>query len=344
MNSSHFTVAGLGAVSPAGWDVSALRRAVLEDQSLPIRDGRREGSRIATRTRPVPRPAARLPFLRHARLRRCSSITRFCVAAALQTLDQARRDAIRDGRYRLGILFVFMNGCVNYSNRFFGEVLADPGLASPILFPETVFNAPASHLAAMLGSTGPSTTLIGDSAHYLAGLEQAMEWLLDDRVDGALVVGGEELDWLSSETATLFSRRAITSEGAGALLLEKPADPDEKPLLTALTPAFTYSLRQPRTTAVETAWQTLCAGEVEGETVKDPPTVIHGREHQPDHHRYSPDQVLGDGLGAALALQCVFAVSLLSQADHETVRVFHEGTNLQAIGARFDRAPTSSGH
>ena len=54
---------------------------------------------------------------------------------------------------------------------------------------ETVFNAPASHLAAMLESRGPAYTLIGDSAQFLGGMDLGIEWLLDNQVDGVLVVG-----------------------------------------------------------------------------------------------------------------------------------------------------------
>ena len=48
---------------------------------------------------------------------------------------------------------------IRYSERFFGEVLENPATASPMLFPETVMNAPASHMAAYLGCTGSSSPL-----------------------------------------------------------------------------------------------------------------------------------------------------------------------------------------
>jgi len=35
----------------------------------------------------------------------------------------------------------------------YDETLRDPTTASPLFFPETVFNAPASHIAALLGTT-----------------------------------------------------------------------------------------------------------------------------------------------------------------------------------------------
>jgi len=39
-----------------------------------------------------------------------------------------------------------------------------------MIFPETVFNSSASHLAAYLGSAGVNYTLVGDAGTFLQGL------------------------------------------------------------------------------------------------------------------------------------------------------------------------------
>jgi 3-oxoacyl-(acyl-carrier-protein) synthase len=71
------------------------------------------------------------------------------------------------------------SGCVNYSSRFYSETLKDPATASPLVFPETVFNAPASHLSAFLGNSAINYTLVGDSGTFLIGLAMAAQWLSD---------------------------------------------------------------------------------------------------------------------------------------------------------------------
>ena len=71
-----------------------------------------------------------------------------------------------------------MSGSVNYSRRFYDETLKDPATASPLVFPETVFNAPASHLAALLGTTAINYTLVGDPGTFLQGIALAADWLL----------------------------------------------------------------------------------------------------------------------------------------------------------------------
>ena len=65
--------------------------------------------------------------------------------------------SVQSGALRLGIVACTMAGSVAYSRRFYEEVLREPATASPLVFPETVFNAPASHLAAYLGTLRPVT-------------------------------------------------------------------------------------------------------------------------------------------------------------------------------------------
>jgi 3-oxoacyl-(acyl-carrier-protein) synthase len=106
--------------------------------------------------------------------------------------------------------------------------------ASPLLFPETVFNAPASHLAAILGINGASYTVVGDGAVGILALKLAEDLLASDDLDFCLVVGAEEIDPLVCEAYRQWrflknpneptSRGMIMSEGAGAVLLERSAE------------------------------------------------------------------------------------------------------------------------
>src|SRR5437016_5505428 len=213
-------VHGIGAVSPAGWGVLPLREALAKGEPMPARELARPGWTRSLRVRPVPPPSPRPNFLTHARLRRTSPITQYAVAAALESLgDDAAR--VSGGSLRLGIIFCVMTGCVSYSRRFYDETLKDPATASPLLFPETVFNAPASHLAALLDTTAVNYTLVGDPGTFLQGLALAADWLQDGRVEGCLVVGAEEIDWLTADAYGLFARRIILSDGAGAVYLRR---------------------------------------------------------------------------------------------------------------------------
>jgi 3-oxoacyl-(acyl-carrier-protein) synthase len=102
------------------------------------------------------------------------------------------------------------------------------------LFPETVFNAPASHLAAILGITGATYTLVGDGAVGLLAIKMAEDLMASEALDYCLVVGTEEIDWLLCDAYRRWRllrlappiepfskqrRGMILSEGAGAILL-----------------------------------------------------------------------------------------------------------------------------
>ena len=53
---SRIFVAGLGAVSPAGWNVAALREALNKSEPLPVQPLERPGGDQSLRARLVPAP------------------------------------------------------------------------------------------------------------------------------------------------------------------------------------------------------------------------------------------------------------------------------------------------
>jgi 3-oxoacyl-(acyl-carrier-protein) synthase len=181
-------------------------------------------------------PALRVPgtVAAHPRLRRSSAISRFAAAAGLSALQDAGIDFEKIAA-RVALIFATSNGGVIYTKRFYHEIVsAGPQAASPLLFPETVFNAPASHLAAILGITGATYTLVGDGAVGLLALQMAEDLMRNRELDYCLVVAAEEVDWLLCDAyrkwrllrrgAPIESfhkspRGMILSEGAGAILI-----------------------------------------------------------------------------------------------------------------------------
>jgi len=333
-------ICGVGAVSPAGWGVRALRESLARGQPLPLKELPRPGWSEPLRVRAVPPPSARPGFLSHARLRRTSPIAQQSVAAALEALgeDAAR---VADGSSRLGVVLCVMSGCVNYSRRFYDEVLKDPVTASPLVFPETVFNAPASHLAALLGTTAINYTLVGDPGAFLQGLALAADWLLSERVEACVVIGAEEMDWLTSDAYRLFNRRAVLSDGAGALYLKRRANQVPAVELREVTQAHLFSNRQTRAEAARRARdelgpggpdRLLCDG-LQGLPRLDRAEELAWRDWL--GARLSPKAVLGEGLMAAAAWQCVAAIDALREGHYAAANVSIVGCNQQAIGAQF---------
>ncbi|MDP9254238.1 MAG: hypothetical protein M3O66_04795, partial [Verrucomicrobiota bacterium] len=126
---------------------------------------------------------------------------------------------------------------VIYTKRFYHDIVASGAqAASPLLFPETVFNAPASHLAAILGITGASYTLVGDGAVGLLAVKMAEDLMQNEGLDYCLVVGAEEVDWLLCDAYRKWRllrsaapiepfhespKGMILSEGAGAIVVSR---------------------------------------------------------------------------------------------------------------------------
>ncbi|HLP78341.1 MAG TPA: hypothetical protein VK327_15655, partial [Candidatus Paceibacterota bacterium] len=232
---SGIYIQGIGAVSPAGWGIAPFRDALNRREPIPVKALVRPGWHEPLYVRQTPVAVPRPTFLAHARLRRTSPIAQYVVSAALEALGS---DAGKfSGGLRLGIVFCAMSGCVNYSRRFYDEVLKEPATASPLLFPETVYNSPASHLAALLGTTSINYTIVGDPGTFLQGIVLASDWLDQGRVDGCLVVGAEEMDWLTADAARLFDRNAIIADGAGALYLKRDSAVGPAVRLNAVTSA-----------------------------------------------------------------------------------------------------------
>ncbi len=333
-------ITGKGAVSPAGWGVAALMRGLLSGDSIaPSTLERMSGeTQITSPVLRVPADGATTP--KFARLRRTSPISKFAAAAVAEALGEARLADIAAGKLRVGVIFTLTNGCVNYSNRFFGEALTDPALASPILFPETVFNAPSSHLSAMIGSAAPNDTLVADSTGFFSGIDLAAEWLERGDVDGCVVVSAEEVDWLSAEGLRHYSRDYLPSEGAGAIYLEAAAGPAK---LLRLPDPVSFSAHS-RMHAARKIRERLDATD-DGQTL-----LIDGRAGIPrsdlpetaawaDWHgpRWSPRAVMGEGMGVSAALQVVAGVAALAGGDFQQVVITATGGNQQAAGMLIGR-------
>src|ERR1041385_1256225 len=148
-------IAGMGWVTPLGGGVDEVwqrlwnaETAIAEPLSSPL-----------GRNHPVFRvPASALAKApAHPRLRRSSAISRFAAVAGLEALENANLRLDPEIAKRTALIFAVANGGVIYTKRFYHDIVESCAqAASPLLFPETVFNAPASHLAAILGITGAS--------------------------------------------------------------------------------------------------------------------------------------------------------------------------------------------
>lgn len=335
----NLAITGTGAVTPAGWGVPAMMASLHAGDAIPPMMLERKLGDGVVQTPVLRVPVETTTTPKFARLRRASPISKFAAAAVLEALGKDRLAAIAEGDLRVGVVFTLLNGCVNYSNRFFGEVLADPAMASPILFPETVFNAPSSHISAMIGSGSPNDTLIADSTGFFTGIDLAAEWLMRCDVDGCLVVASEEIDWLSAEGLCLYSKHYRPSEGAGAIYLEAGNSPVK---LTSLPDPVSYSTYSRAAAAAEIRKclpvrkdvHTLLIDSRTGIPRYDKPETLAWADWTGP--RWSPKILLGESMSASSAWQIVAAVEALKSGDFQSVAVTGTGGNQQATGILLD--------
>ena len=236
----NLAVIGQGAVSPAGIGVDAVLHGT--PTSTPAAE-----IRAPSQTWPVLRVDQKAPafarWQKEPRLRRASPITFFLVEAA----EQALAPLSAAERAETGIIVAFSAGCLVYSRRFFeGIVKQGQKTASPALFPETVFNSPVSHVAAVFGLNGAAYALVGDETAWVSALITASIWLRQERVKQVLVLGVEEFDplvldayrsarWLRQNTAKGF----LASEGAGGILIRRERTGDAR-IISAARDGFVY--------------------------------------------------------------------------------------------------------
>jgi len=309
-------IAGMSWVTPLGSDVHDVWRRLLAGETAPVEilENERNGARYLVR-----RVASTTSFPSHPRLRRASAISRFAAAAGLTALGQFKKPLPLD---QIALVFAISNGGVIYTRRFYADIVnSGSQSASPLLFPETVFNAPASHLAAILGITGASYTVVGDGAVGIFALKMAEDLILSAEVDACLVVAAEEIDSLVCEAYRQWrllrdpakpesGRGMIMSEGAGALLLKRSNGGIE---IDRIVPGANFFRRSEASARLGSVVSRLkneigfCVGSRNGTFIDRAERAAVGDELP----LYSPKIALGESVGASVFWQLITAAKAL---------------------------------
>jgi len=269
----------------------------------------------------------------HPRLRRASAISRFAAAAGLEALQAAGVKLDSQSAERIALVFAISNGGVIYTKRFYREIVeAGAQSASPLLFPETVFNAPASHLAAILGITGATYTLVGDSAVGLLAIKMADDLMANEALDYCLVVGAEEADWILCDAYRRWrllrltppiepfnekKRGMILSEGAGAVLLAR----DGPVVIERTHPGMSYRKRAEAEEGLKRILSDLSQMEIDFVISSANGTFIDEAECEalrqtiPDALVYTAKPALGEGVGAAGLWQLIVGTQALRSGE-----------------------------
>ena len=324
-------IAGMGWVTPLGNGVDAVWERLLRgDEASATQISEQFGDRSYNAFR-VPESA--LTGLAHPRLRRASVISRFAATAGLDALQAAGVKVDSQNAGRIALIFAISNGGVIYTKRFYRDVVETGAQsASPLLFPETVFNAPASHLAAILGVTGTTYTVVGDGAVGLLAIKMAEDVMTDKSLDYCLVVGTEEVDWLLCDAYRRWrllrpappiepfgkqKRGMILSEGAGAIVLAR-----EGPItIERAHPGGCYRKRGEAEEVLKRILRDLSEVEIDFVISSANGTFIDQAEQGaleqviPDAVTYAAKPALGESVGASSLWQVMLGAQALRHGE-----------------------------
>lgn len=163
-----------------------------------------------------------LTLTKQLRLRRSGRISQLALTAVMDALV----DANKEPTAQTALIFLSTHGGICHTIRFFESVTAGGTHAgSPIFFPETVYNAPPSYIAAHFGINGMVTSFVGDSAAVGGAICTAEEWISTGLCDQCIIVSAEEIHPLLQDAyhcLRLGPGRfggAPLSEAAAAILL-----------------------------------------------------------------------------------------------------------------------------
>lgn len=375
--SDTLAIRGLGLVTPLGNGVEEIWPQLMA------------GARATAE--PVPgalsQPGGRVPYYypvglkpfdalgRTARIRRSSAISYFSVAAGLQAYGgaDARTAALPPERAaKTAVIFAICSGGVHYTRRFYEKIVTEGAqAASPLLFPETVYNAPASHLSALLGIDGASYTVVGDGTVGLSALAFARELLVcQPELEECIIVGAEECDWILWEgysTWRLLAREPevqlwknagmILAEGGAAILVGRSRGTSGEITIPSVATGSYFSREGAAAAlaellgALDPCGAALLAGSANGTWIDRSETAALDSLQaagalERGLSRYYPKAALGDALGASALWQIALAAIALSRGalpGHPAFTgagralVSAVGLNQQIAGAVLER-------
>ena len=335
-------IGGMGWVTPLGRGISEVWQKLLAGETATLQSVAGPQPEQSFEIFRVPAEATKSAPA-HPRLRRSSAISRFAAVAGLDALADAGIQLDAESAKRTAIIFAISNGGVIYTKRFYHDIVTSGAqAASPLLFPETVFNAPASHLAAILGVTGASYTLVGDGAVGVLALKMAEDLMLDPALDRCLVVAAEEADGLLCDAYLRWRLPITLSEGAGAVLLDRTGPIS----IQAIDAGGNFSRRSRAADCIakilerlEATSHDLFITSANGSFI-DRAEAAAIAEFAPRAQTYAPKSALGESVGASALWQVICAVESLKTREFPGTQHFRAqraivsacGLNQQVAG------------
>jgi len=240
MNTNDVAITGIGVISPLGVGRETFWKNVRKAKSGIKKITHFETSSFRSNIAGWVDDFDPGRYMSSRSYRRLSRISRMAVAASVEALADSGLILESLDRERIAIIVGTSYGSSSHVEDFFVSLLKEgPRGAQPFLFPETVPNAPASHIAIFHGITGPNSTLCQNDISAENAIMYARNLLLQNYADIVLVGGAEELSAMlySCYDAVLALNRLkvdndesiapqigdgiVLGEGAGIVVMER---------------------------------------------------------------------------------------------------------------------------
>ena len=225
-------VTGMAAISPAGVGTAALRHALAEGKSLllPVPEGVPGALGHLWGRLEWFRAADFIPPLKARKFDRCSQ---FAVIGAGMALADAGISPRESDPARVGIVLGCGFGGIANATEFLSGYFTEgaEGLV-PMLFPNTVPNAPASNASIEHGIKGPNVTFVQRFTSAESALLMACRYIREGRADVIVTGGVDELtpDMMRGflSVGQLGRHARNFGEGTGLLVLERASHARER--------------------------------------------------------------------------------------------------------------------
>ncbi len=208
-------ITGIGMVTPLGAGKNVFSQRLFRGDSgiSPITafDTSRFRSRLGAEVRGfIPRE-----FISAKNLRRMDRISGMTAASARMAIEDAGFAIDASNRDRVGIILGVSYGSTEVAAQFAGILFTEgPGMASPILVPNTVINAPAGHTSIELGFRGINSTVNHREASAETAIAYAAAEIKTGRADVLLAGGADIISEIFFEILTHF--KAVSPVDGGA--------------------------------------------------------------------------------------------------------------------------------
>ena len=241
-NRHRVVITGLGVISSLGLGKEAFWESLSQGRSglreISHFDPSYTGSRLGGEVRNFdPKD-----FLAAAKVRRLDRVSQMAVAAARLAFEDAKLPSTSAAAESIGVVLGSgFSGLVSTESFFRGLLDMGPSGANPMLFPNTVPNAPASQVAIEMGFKGPNVTLSHKEVSGENAIAYAGDLIRHGRAEVILAGAVDELSQIlhfsywkmgalsphrrgGEEICCPFDLRRngiILGEGAGIVVLEE---------------------------------------------------------------------------------------------------------------------------